>query len=498
MLNFGKPPKHKLVVIGDSLSQGFKNGGIYRTDLSFPAMLARCFEPTPDFNLPSFTAQAGIPINMEVLVRGLHEEFGDTFEWNEYVPASKHLISTLKRIKKYWEGGFKDLAIHQPTPYHNQSIWGMCVSDSWVVNAHKCKRHVTSNKPHFTIFDMLPDEAMYTTARLVLNPDLGEEYAKHSMIDNAHRMQKDGGIENLIVCLGHNNIVQAVTNLSLVWSEHESLYSFPSDRPYTISRPEHFELEYRALAERIARIGAKRVFVPTLPYLTIPPVIRGVNEDRTKSHHGYFDYYTRFWVWDDDFNPEKHAHITKEDAITLDLTIDRYNTIIRTVAKEYGWAVVPMGRRISAVARRRLGGEVLRPFSAPVVEALKNHELTSHMVPSDDNVLLSTDYLRVDKETGKVIKGGIFSLDGLHPTTIGYGLMANVYYETMRQAGVDFQKPLDWNAIISEDTLVTNPPYLLLELRKLMRFLSMGRNESALNLGKNLLSQILDTFSPRD
>lgn len=498
MLNFSNPAKHKLVVIGDSLSMGFKNGGIYRTDLSFPAMLARCFDPEPTFDLPRFTAQAGIPINMEVLVRGLHEEFGDTFEWNEYMPATKHLISTLRRIKKYWEGGLKDLAIDQTSPFHNQSIWGMCVSDSWIVTAEKSKNHVSTNKTNFTIFDMLPDEAMYTTSRLVLNPTFGKEYAQHSMMDNAHLLQENGGIENLIVCLGHNNIVQAVTNLSLIWSEHESLFKFPSDRTYTISRPEHFELEYRALAERVAKIGAQRVFVPTLPYMTIPPVIRGVNQDLDRTRKGYFDYYTRFWVWDDDFKPEKHSHIEKEDAILLDQTIDHYNAIIRTVAREYGWTVVPMGRRISAVARRRLGGELLKPFSPTFLDALSRNENMRHMVQSRDHVLLSTDYLRLDKETGKFVKGGIFSLDGLHPTTIGYGLMANVYYETMKQAGVEFQKPLDWDTIIAEDTLMTNPPYLLLELRKLMRFLSMGRNESAMNLGKNILSQILDSFSPRD
>ena len=119
-----KDPKHKLVVIGDSLSQGFNNGGIYRTDINFPSFIARCFEPAPRFDQPNFTAQAGIPINLEVLIRGLSEEFGSEIDWREYIPAANHTFRTLKRIKKYWEGGMKNLKVNQLTPYHNQAIWG--------------------------------------------------------------------------------------------------------------------------------------------------------------------------------------------------------------------------------------------------------------------------------------------------------------------------------------------------------------------------------------
>ena len=129
-----KEAAHKLVVIGDSLSQGFNNGGIYRTDVNFPSFIHRCMDPKPDFDQPSFTAQAGIPLNLEVLVRGMSEEFGDEITWNEYLPAATHMLKTLKRIKKYWEGGLKDLAVDRNEPYHNQSIWGFNISDSWVVN----------------------------------------------------------------------------------------------------------------------------------------------------------------------------------------------------------------------------------------------------------------------------------------------------------------------------------------------------------------------------
>jgi hypothetical protein len=35
-----RPPKHRLVAIGDSLAHGFQSGAVFNTDLSFPAIVA--------------------------------------------------------------------------------------------------------------------------------------------------------------------------------------------------------------------------------------------------------------------------------------------------------------------------------------------------------------------------------------------------------------------------------------------------------------------------
>lgn len=490
-----KDPKHKLVVIGDSLSQGFKNGGIYRTDINFPSFIARCFDPPPEFIQPSFTAQAGIPLNLEVLLRGIVDEFGENLEWNEFIGAASHTLKTLKRVKKYWEGGFKDLSVDQNQPYHNQAVWGFAINDSWIVNEKNSREFIDQNKEQFSVFGLLPEHAKYTTARLVLNPTLKTETEKSSQIQNAQLLQQDGGIENLIVCLGHNNALGAVVNLELKWSEPEDLTAFTAHRTHSIYRPIHFEKEYRELAERISKIGAKRVFVPTIPYPTIPPVVRGVNSSLSSERLRYFDYYTRFWIWDEDFDPVKHPHLTKDEAIQIDFTVDEFNSIIRKVAKEYGWFVVPMAKNVASMARRRLGGELLQGYPDDFVAALKRNPSTLHLVNEKGEATLSTDFIRVKKETGKMYKGGIFSLDGLHPTTIGYGLMANVYRETMRQAGVKFQKPVDWDFIIREDSLVTNPPALLAELKMVLRFLAMGKQERFVNLGKSILSQALELVS---
>ena len=488
-----------MVVIGDSISQGFQNGGIYRTDLNFPAFLKNCWEPTPDFEQPLFTAQAGIPLNLEVLTRGLSDKFGNSLGWTEYLPAITHLYSTLKRVKRYWEGKITSLERKRSLPYHNQSVWGFSMNDAWMVSEENSREHIETQPETFSIFDMLPDHAMYTTARLVLNPSFKKQYSRHTQIDNAQHLQDDGGIENLIVTMGHNNIIGAASDLKYILSEQDDLTQFPSERDYTVYRPEHFEQEYRALAEKVSQIGAERVITQTIPYVTIPPVTRGVNADKSREGHtGYFDYYTRFWIWDEDFNPDKHPHLTKEEAISLDQHVDEYNQIIRDVADEYGWITVPLNRYVTGIARRRLGGRIRIPYPSEFCEAMKRNPMTKHLVADNELPKLSTDYLRIDKESGKVFKGGIFSLDGIHPTTIGYGLIAHLYKQTMENHGISFEQPIDWDHIISSDSLVTNPPYLLVELRNLLRFLSLGRQEKLSIVGNGLLNQLMNVFSQRD
>lgn len=489
-----KQKKHKLTVIGDSLSQGFNNGGIYRTDVNFPSFIARCFDPYPDFDQPVFTAQAGIPLNLEILLRGIEDRYGPDINWLEYLPAANSMFRSLKRIKNHWEGRNGNLSVDRTEPYHNQSIWGFSVSDSWVVNAMESRQYIRNNRERYTIFNMLPEHAMFTTAQMVLNPPLGSTFEENSQMDNLRHLSEDGGIENLIMCLGHNNIISAVTDLEIKWSTEENMEAFPAIRDVTAYRPEHFEKVYRKMAEKVAAMDIENVFVPTLVYVTIPPVCRGVNSEISGQHFGYFDYYTRFWIWDDNFDPGKHPYLTKDEAIELDLTVDEYNTIIRKVAREYGWHVAPLGKNVSAMARRRLGGELLRSYPDELAEALKRHPGTKHLVDAQGEVQLTTDYIRLNDE-GLLHRGGIFSLDGLHPTTTAYGLMAHTFVETMKHAGVKFQRDINWDLVVTEDTLVNQPPILLRELKQVLSYLAMGHQERFMNIGKSLLTLMMQSFS---
>jgi|GEM_PF-5154915 len=64
--------------------------------------------------------------------------------------------------------------------------------------------------------------------------------------------------------------------------------------------------------------------------------------------------------------------------------------------------------------------------------------------------------------------GGLFSLDGVHPTTIGHGLLAQEVIRVMEGAGVVFRLPdgtarsspveVDVDRLVRADTLVRDPP----------------------------------------
>ena len=489
--------KHKLVAMGDSMAQGFKNGGVFRTDLSFPAILARSMGNGITFEKPSFSAQAGIPINMEVLIRGLEEELGsEVTVWNS-VQASRYLFQTLKRIKSYWEGKLKPLNIERDTPFHNQAIWGFSISDCWLIDEAHSRNHIQNNKPTYSVFSVLPDHAMYTTARMVLNPAFDQALEQRSMVDNVIDLQNDGGIENLIICIGHNNIVGAATKLKIQFSEESDLNAPYSKRTCTVFRPEHFRIELRKLYQNFDGLDIKRVFVPTIPYITIPPAIRGVNLDRSKPKDGYYDFYARFWIWDEDFDPEKHPHLTRQNAILLDQIVDEYNHIIYKLADEFGFHVVPVDRYVRAAARRRHIDDETAPFPKDFIKCLKTNPKTEFLVDEKGMPRISTDYLRLDSETGKIDRGGIFSLDGLHPSTIGYGLIANLYKMSMEKHGVRFENPIDWEFVIENETLVTDPPILMHDLRLLLRFLALGRQERVMLFGKSVIQQVVEVFSSR-
>src|SRR5262249_38546131 len=64
--------------------------------------------------------------------------------------------------------------------------------------------------------------------------------------------------------------------------------------------------------------------------------------------------------------------------------------------------------------------------------------------------------------------GGLFSLDGVHPTTVCYGLLAQEFMRVMERAGVVFYAAdgskrsspvdLDFARLLAEDSLLSEPP----------------------------------------
>jgi hypothetical protein len=62
---------------------------------------------------------------------------------------------------------------------------------------------------------------------------------------------------------------------------------------------------------------------------------------------------------------------------------------------------------------------------------------------------------------------------------------------------VEFSSDIDWDFIIKNERLVTDPPLLLNDLRLLLRFLALGRGERFTKIGQNMLQNVLELFSSR-
>jgi hypothetical protein len=66
------------------------------------------------------------------------------------------------------------------------------------------------------------------------------------------------------------------------------------------------------------------------------------------------------------------------------------------------------------------------------------------------------------------LTGGLIALDGVHPTSIGYGILAQEVIRVMERAGVIFSRPasplnMDFAGLLAEDKLVSEPPATLVD-----------------------------------
>ena len=85
----------KLGAIGDSLTQGVMSGAISKTELSYPALIARAMglrvwkpetddepEDPNDFGVPHFPGK-GLPLNIEELLRAIGPDFDGNMDAKE-------------------------------------------------------------------------------------------------------------------------------------------------------------------------------------------------------------------------------------------------------------------------------------------------------------------------------------------------------------------------------------------------------------------------------
>jgi lysophospholipase L1-like esterase len=427
----------KLVAIGDSLTQGFQSLAINKTILSYPAMIAECLGVrVPDFQVPDFLGKGGLPFNIEWLARSLEERYGGDISLFEWVFALDTIVDLIDEVEEYWERG-KGAQPTKDVNYHNLAVWGFKVADAYNITAQMCETALQGSKNDWF---RPPSEPMLRTAYRVLNPARLPERSQDTQIAVAKKIKaEDGEIENLIVWLGANNCLGTVVQLRFAETGDEP----PGpNSPYTLWKPTAFKKEYDILARHIQEIGAKNVYVATVPHVTIPPVTRGIMKDRGRlpQSRKYFDYYTHFFIKDKEFDPNKHPYLTSDQAEKIDNYIGEYNKIIREHAANNGWHVVDACSVLDKLAVRRNHGVPTYPLPDPI------RDLSIRLFEIEPN--------------GKIMNGGLISLDGVHPTTCGYAIVAQEFINVMKEQNpgirdIDFAEARFW------DTLVSRPPRTL-------------------------------------
>jgi lysophospholipase L1-like esterase len=469
-------PKNRLVVLGDSLTQGFQSGAIFNTRLSWPMIVAWEMGCDEEFRFPVYDAQGGLPLNIEFLIRALEHKFGDKIDFWEAPFALFEVRSLMAKVEAYWESA-ASIPKRTSTPMHNLAVYGWDVRDLLDRNWKNLRGAI--EKPKNDTFNQFVQNHNERAALRVYGSLLDEE----SVLAGARRLGDEGctgvppeassghGIEVLIVFIGANNALGSVTSLNVKWSG-PGYDTLAGKGAYNVWRPSHFQAELDQLTREVKRIKARHVILATIPHVTIAPIARGV-AGKVREGSRYFPYYTRPWIDDAHFDPKDDPKITENQARAIDSAIDQYNDAITRAVREArregrDWYVIDIAGVLDRLAARRyLLDESARPSwwkpyeFPPALAALE---------PKPDSRFFGSG------PRGRS-QGGLFSLDGVHPTTVGYGIIAQEMIDVMRRAGVKFYQGdyrdrashgnptertgpirVDFERLIQQDTLIAKPP----------------------------------------
>lgn len=452
-----------LVVVGDSLSHGFKSLAIHDTDLSWPALLAEAIGIRDRFRRPHYDGPEdcpGLPLNLEALLRHLEEHAGTSaplLGWHtpEVTAVTLHL---LRDVKNYWEHG--DGSVLDPVPAYpnNLAIYGWDVRDALSRRADDCRAAIDETPPRRWLHPSVKVSHDGDRAAMrVLNGPGGGGVA---MIDAAKALGEQG-VGVLVVALGANNALGAILKMKLQWTPDEyeqwdGPQRLAGKNDVTVWRPSHFRSDYTELCERVREVNARHVILATVPHVTIAPLLHGFGSKPSGSR--YFARYGRVWVSEDEFDPDKDECLSGEACRQIDSAIDAYNAHIvaevrRAREEKLDWHLFDLCGLLDGLAYRRYLED---PSAQP--KWFKRYVLPEplrRLSPWPDTRFFGSD------GRGRS-QGGLIALDGVHPTTVGYGIMAHEVLALMQSIGVvPASTTIDFDAVIREDTLITSPPRTL-------------------------------------
>jgi len=465
----GKPAKHRLVTVGDSLTHGFMSGAIHRTDLSWPAITAFELGLTAEqFTYPTYewpTGPGGLPLDLERFARSFEQRFGAHLDFWEIVSAGLWVRRYMDEIEDFWERGDGSTPPSDGPSFHNTAVYGWDPLDPQLITAARIESKL-AEKPKDDLVSQLVEHHAARAAWPILHRSGG---ADQTVLDTVADMSADGeGVETLVVVLGANNALGSVISLEPAWTP-ANYADLPLEKRLkarvgcNLWRPSAFAADWEPLVAKLRTVHAQHVILATIPSVTIAPIARGVFKKIDPTSR-YFPYYTRPWITDDDFDPKRDPHLTANEVRAIDSAIDAYNaTIIASVkaARRDGldWYLFDMGSLLDRLATRRY---ISTPWAQP--SWWTPYELLPTLQTL--NPVPNTRFFR--SGPGGRTDGGLFSLDGVHPTTVAYGVLAQEVIKVMELAGVEFltrdgtprQGPVqvDFERLLKADTLLSAPP----------------------------------------
>lgn len=466
-------PRNRLVTIGDSLTQGFQSGAIFNTDLSYPMMIAWEMGWDDYMRHPApYAGCGGLPLNLEWMVRRLEKDFGDQMKWWQLGAALFSVRQYMDDVENYWERGAGLRIPNQRGINHNLAVYGWELRNTLSMNADICLARI--KKPKDNLVRQIVENANEIAALRVLHSARDVSGKGLTPLQAAAALGAEGtqetssgdGIETLIILLGSNNALGSVVQFRVAWSaEGYDNLDIKDQKKYTVWRPIHFKAELDKVVAEVKKIRARHVIWGTVPHVTIVPIARGVAA-KVAPGSRYFPYYTYPWISDKDFNPKDDPCISEQEARAVDSAIDQYNDYITDAVREgrkegRDWYLFETAGLLDRLASRRY---VEDPMARPSWWTEYDLPAELHKLPQGPP---DSRFFKSNK-TGR-ISGGLFSLDGIHPTTIGYGIMAQELINIMQLAGVKFYLGdgktertgpirVDFNRLIALDTLISDPP----------------------------------------
>jgi hypothetical protein len=438
----GGPAAHRLVTIGDSLTHGFQHLAIFNTAHSWPMLVAEALGIAGTFRYPHYDPKGpgGDPLNLEGVLRELGPHL---------LTDVIHVRSFMHSVEEYYETGAGSGYPDPDGPINeNLAVWGWDLRDALERTADTERAAIGPPKRKLIPMVNNPGER---AGVIVLNSARRPSGKAMTPLEAARQLgDEPGGIETLCVWLGANNVLGSVINLHVNLSS-DGFDQLDKKSAYNVWTIEDFTSEVTLVAAEVRAINAQHVLWATVPHVTIPPIAKGLG-GQIQDCPRYFEYYARPWETKKSFNANQDSHLTGLDAWAIDIIIDGYNLAIQALVEQarkdgFDWRIVDMCAVLDGLAVRRndeLGEkpESVEPYVLP---------------PELDG--LNTLFFGVD-DNGKINQGGLIGLDGIHPTTCGYGIIAHEFIKAMKLAGVQFPNDaeIDFNKIRAADTLVSSPP----------------------------------------